>query len=273
MRSRARALGNHPIHPMLIPFPIAFLTGTFACDIVAKLSDSTDSAMIAYYLAIAGVMSGLIAAIPGMVDYAETVPPRSSGKKYAAIHMSANVIVLLIFAGTWFLRNSSDDILAWFPVFLELCGIGLLMFSGWLGGQLGFRYQIGVEHKYANGGDWNEIGIEETFGNTIPVARPDELEANQMKLIHWRNRRIVLARTETGYVAYDDRCSHQGGSLADGATMRSCVQCPWHGSQFDAISGQVQSGPATRPISTYEVHETATQIELVISDIEKKEAA
>jgi nitrite reductase/ring-hydroxylating ferredoxin subunit len=74
-----------------------------------------------------------------------------------------------------------------------------------------------------------------------------------MKLVHARNERLVVARTEDGYAAFQDRCTHKGGPLSDGALMCRTVQCPWHGSQFDVQSGAVKCGPAEGPIKTYEM--------------------
>jgi len=85
------------------------------------------------------------------------------------------------------------------------------------------------------------------------VAREDELEIDQMKLLRVGDRRIVLARTEQGYAAFDDRCTHKGGPLADGLLICGTVQCPWHGSQFDTRTGAVRAGPATEPIATYRI--------------------
>jgi nitrite reductase/ring-hydroxylating ferredoxin subunit len=70
----------------------------------------------------------------------------------------------------------------------------------------------------------------------------------------------VLARTEQGYVAFHDRCTHRGGSLAGGVMIGGVVQCPWHGSQFDCRSGAVRGGPAEEPIHTYSVREENGQI-------------
>ncbi|MFL4245768.1 Rieske (2Fe-2S) protein, partial [Escherichia coli] len=67
--------------------------------------------------------------------------------------------------------------------------------------------------------------------------------------------RIVVARTETEYVAFDDRCSHKGGSLAAGSLICGTVQCPWHGTQFDTKTGYVKAGPATTGIRTYVLRE------------------
>jgi nitrite reductase/ring-hydroxylating ferredoxin subunit len=81
----------------------------------------------------------------------------------------------------------------------------------------------------------------------------DELGVDQMKLLRIGQRRIVLGRTEEGYVAFDDRCTHKGGTLADGTLMCGMVQCPWRGSQFDVHTGAVKHGPAKQAIATYGV--------------------
>jgi nitrite reductase/ring-hydroxylating ferredoxin subunit len=77
-------------------------------------------------------------------------------------------------------------------------------------------------------------------------------------------RRVVLARTEEGYVAFDDRCTHRGGSLAGGVMIGSVVQCPWHGSQFDCRSGTVRAGPAQEPVKSYRVTEREGKLMLTL---------
>ena len=74
------------------------------------------------------------------------------------------------------------------------------------------------------------------------------------------SRRVVLARTEQGYVAFDDRCTHKGGPLSDGVLACSTVQCPWHGSQFDVRTGAVKHGPAEQRIATYPVEERGGRV-------------
>jgi nitrite reductase/ring-hydroxylating ferredoxin subunit len=76
-----------------------------------------------------------------------------------------------------------------------------------------------------------------------------------MKLLRVNGMRIVLARTETGYVAFQDSCTHEGGSLAGGVLACGVVQCPWHGSQFDARTGVVRSGPAAESLRLFRVEE------------------
>jgi nitrite reductase/ring-hydroxylating ferredoxin subunit len=96
------------------------------------------------------------------------------------------------------------------------------------------------------------------------VARADDLKVDQMKLLHVGDQRIVLARTSDGYVAFNDHCTHRGGSLAGGVMMCGQVQCLWHGSQFDVRTGQVRSGPAEKPITTYRVEERDDEVKLIL---------
>src|SRR6476469_2146304 len=88
MRSKATLLG-HPVHPMLIPFPIAFLTGAVGFDAAGWLGDAPAWWTTGGYLGCAGIVTALLAAVPGFVDYLYTVPPKSSGKERATKHMAA----------------------------------------------------------------------------------------------------------------------------------------------------------------------------------------
>jgi nitrite reductase/ring-hydroxylating ferredoxin subunit len=139
---------------------------------------------------------------------------------------------------------------------LEACGTALVTVGGWLGGTLVYRNQIAVDHRYAEAGQWDEAAVtmpERVGRKGLDVGADDDLEPGQMKLLDVGGRRIVLARTEDGYRAFDDRCTHKGGSLADGTLIGCTVQCPWHGSQFDARTGRVVHGPAEEKIGTHRV--------------------
>jgi nitrite reductase/ring-hydroxylating ferredoxin subunit len=74
-----------------------------------------------------------------------------------------------------------------------------------------------------------------------------------MMLAIIQGERVAVGRCETGIVAFQDRCTHKGGSLADGALIGCTVQCPWHGSNFDVHTGRVVAGPAEQRIDTYEI--------------------
>jgi nitrite reductase/ring-hydroxylating ferredoxin subunit len=129
------------------------------------------------------------------------------------------------------------------------------MYSGWLGGTLVYRNQIGVDHRGPNATKWRESGaIEGPPGEPVAVARMAEFEKpGQMKLVHLNGHRIVLARHDDRILAFQDHCTHRGGPLSDGVLACNRVTCPWHGSQFDIETGQVVSGPAEEKIQVYPV--------------------
>ena len=261
MRSRASFRG-HPIHPALIPFPFAFLYGAFIFDLAGRLTDHPAWWRTGGHLGLIGIAAALVAAIPGFLDYFGTVPPKSSGKERATKHMLVNLGAVVLFAVACIIRGHPGAMPGTSELVLQGIGLALLTMGGWMGGVLVNRNQIGVDHRYARAGRWKEETIQRGSGGSVLVARSDELKPDQMKLLHVDGRRIVLARTESGYVAFDDGCTHKGGSLAGGVMIGGVVQCPWHGSQFDCRSGRVKAGPAEQPISTYPVTETNGEVRL-----------
>jgi|SRR5687767_14281679 len=252
MRSKVHFKG-HPLHPILVSFPIAFFIGTLAFDVLGLICERGDFHTTAKYLEIAGIGFSLLAAVPGIVDYIFVVPPKSSAKKRGARHGLLNMTMLILFTIAFFLRQKQDTSIQ-VIIGLEIAGVILLSIAGWMGGTLVHRNQIGVDIRYANAGKWKEEYIKDA-GNEKVVATTGELKVNQMKLLHVDGKRIVLCKTEKGYAAFDDHCTHRGGSLAGGSVMCGIVQCPWHGSQFDVYSGSVKAGPASENINIYMVKE------------------
>jgi uncharacterized membrane protein/nitrite reductase/ring-hydroxylating ferredoxin subunit len=265
MRSKASYKG-HPIHPALIPFPFAFLYGAFFFDLVGRLIRAPSLWTTGAYLSLFGVIAALVAAVPGFIDYFKTVPPKSSGKRRATKHMLANLSAIILFLAGWVVRDHVLQFPGTAVLVLEAIGVALLTTGGWLGGVLVSRNQIGVDHRYAQAGKWSEEKIQVRSGSPVIVAEKEELKIDQMKLIHVNGRRIVLGRTQAGYVAFDDRCTHRGGSLAGGVMIGGVVQCPWHGSQFDCRQGTVKAGPASEPIRSYSVGEKQGKVILVLDD-------
>jgi len=249
MQSKASIKG-HPIHPMLIVYPFAFLTGAFGFSAAAAASRNRDLRAVADHLVPTGIAAGLLAALPGIVDYLNSVPPNSSGKTRATKHALLNVSSLGLFTASWLLRRRRDRVAA--PLIFQGLGTIAMSVAGYLGGTLVYRNQIGVDHRYAGAGKWTETSRAIAEPRALTSAAGG-LELNQMKLVHVGDDRIVVARAEEGYAAFQDRCTHKGGPLSDGALICGTVQCPWHGSQFDVHTGEVKCGPAEEPIRTYNV--------------------
>jgi nitrite reductase/ring-hydroxylating ferredoxin subunit/uncharacterized membrane protein len=263
MRSKAQ-IKSHPLHPILIAFPIAFLIGALVGDIAAYAAGWGAPATVGAYLSIAGIIAGLVAAVPGLIDYFGVIPPDSSGKRRATWHLAVNVSALTLFAVGAAGRDWDTLRPGLLTVVFELASVGLMSVGGYLGGTLVYRNQIGVDHRYAGAGKWHEETVAGQPGEPVEVPGANDLKAGQMMLVHVGDRRVVLARTDDGFAAFDDHCTHRGGPLCDGVLVGGVVQCPWHGSQFDVRDGHVAAGPAKEAIATHEASEVNGKVCVMI---------
>jgi len=235
---------------MLIVYPFAFLTGAFGFNVVAAATRRRDLADVSQRLISTGIAAGLLAAVPGILDYQHSVPPDSSGKERATKHALLNTTALGLFTVSWLLgRRGRRQAL---PLVLQGIASAAMSVAGYMGGTLVYRNQIGVDHRYANSGNWQE-DERTTSGSAALAFAGAGLGVDQMKLVRVEDERIAVARTEDGLAAFSDRCTHRGGPLSDGTLICGTVQCPWHGSQFDVKTGEVKCGPATEDIRVYPV--------------------
>ncbi len=255
MRSAAH-IGGHPIHPMLICFPVAFLIGATGFDWASMLTSHTQFSWIGGWLSLAGIASGLVAAIPGLIDYIVIIPPNSSAKTRATWHMFVNVTALGLFALSWYWRDWQTFQFQQTALILEVIGVLAMTVGGHTGGTLVFRNQIGVDHRQPNSQHAIVERRARTSPSTIQVGNLQELHLNQMKLVESGSDRIAVGRCSIGPVAFSDRCPHRGASLADGTLAGCIVTCPWHGSQFDVNSGEVIAGPADSAPASYPLEQT-----------------
>jgi nitrite reductase/ring-hydroxylating ferredoxin subunit/uncharacterized membrane protein len=235
---------------MLIVYPFAFLTGAFAFNAAAAAAKHREWRLVADHLIPTGIAAGLVAAIPGVIDYLNSVPPKSSAKERATKHALLNVSGLALFATSWLLGRSGRRTAL--PLAMQGLATATMSVAGFLGGTLVYRNQIGVDHRYAGAGKWQEDSRDLVNARALTSAAGG-LGVNQMKLVHVDDQRIAIGRTEHRYAAFQDRCTHKGGPLSDGVLICGTVQCPWHGSQFDVLTGEVKCGPAETPIKTYPI--------------------
>ena len=144
MKSKA-TLAGHPVHPMLIPFPLALWVTSFAVDILFYFVRHPTLLVIAKFMLAAGCIGALAAAIPGFVDWLAI--KNGEVKKVANWHARLNVAALVVFAISFFLRTASYSELVGrrltIPFLLSVVGVILISISGWLGGELVFRYGVG----------------------------------------------------------------------------------------------------------------------------------
>jgi uncharacterized membrane protein len=148
MQSKAR-IGGHPIHPMLIPFPLALWTTSFATDVLFYFHHNTSLLLISKYMIGAGIIGAAAAAIPGIIDWSAIKHPEA--RKVANWHARINVVALIVFSVSLYFRlGRNGDIVGrhlTIPFLLSLVGVILISISGYLGGDLAYRYGIGVSPK------------------------------------------------------------------------------------------------------------------------------
>ena len=143
MESKAKLLG-HPIHTMLIPFPLGLLATALIFDLIHVVFDQEALARAAWYMIAAGVIGGLIAAVFGTIDWM-AIPEGTRAKRIGVQRMSGNVVVLALFGLAWLLRRDDPHDPGAFAIVLELAGGGLAAVTGWLGGELVDRMGVGVD--------------------------------------------------------------------------------------------------------------------------------
>jgi uncharacterized membrane protein len=133
---------KHPIHPMLIPFPIALWIFSFVSD-VAHMTGLGGVVWkdIALYTMIGGLVGALAAAIPGYIDYRSIADP--AVKRVGFWHMVTNLSIVGLFAVNVLLRFVWET--GVIPVILSVIGVSLLGVSGWLGGELVYVHGVAVE--------------------------------------------------------------------------------------------------------------------------------
>ncbi|HXD34932.1 MAG TPA: DUF2231 domain-containing protein [Pyrinomonadaceae bacterium] len=149
MASKA-SIGGHPIHPMLIPFPIGLLVFSLIADVIYFWrGNPVWENYIAFYTLLGGIIGAAAAAIPGLIDWAALTDRASI--KVANWHARVNIIGLIIFIASFYLRTTSGA--KWIvsmprlPFILSLIGVVGLAIAGYLGGELVFRHGVAVDMK------------------------------------------------------------------------------------------------------------------------------
>ena len=143
MRAKARLFG-HPIHQMLIVFPLGLLGTSLLFDILHLATGGDHWAQVSYFMIAAGIVSGLIAAPIGLIDWL-AIPSNTRAKRIGLLHGGGNVVVLLLFVVSWFLRRDLPIAPGGLEITLSALAVGLALVTGWLGGELVDRLGIGVD--------------------------------------------------------------------------------------------------------------------------------
>jgi len=137
------SIRDHPIHPMLIVFPIGLWVFSLACDIFYHAgSHNPFWKEAAFYSMAGGIVGALLAAVPGFIDYLSLTD--RIAKRIATTHMVLNLTVVAMFLFNLGIRYNASPTGEIFAVMLSVVAIGLMSLSGWLGGSLVYGHRVGV---------------------------------------------------------------------------------------------------------------------------------
>jgi len=142
MESSVKLLG-HPAHQMLVVFPAGLLVTSVVFDLLYRVSDLPELAVVAYYLIAAGIVGGLLAAPFGLVDWLK-IPHKTRARTVGAVHGMGNVIVLMLFIASFLIRMDAPHAPGMLAHVFSVVGMLLLLVTAWLGGELIDRLGIGI---------------------------------------------------------------------------------------------------------------------------------
>jgi nitrite reductase/ring-hydroxylating ferredoxin subunit/uncharacterized membrane protein len=252
---------HHPLHTALVHFPIGLFALSLLLDGATLLLEPANALVQgAFYTMAGGIGLALLAAIPGLVDWA-AIRADHPGKKIATTHMLLNLAAVGLYALNLSLRAGTLDSATspgW-PFALSLIGIGILSVSGYLGGRLVYEDGIAVgRHRRRTDTPRETIyvsaaGLGHARDGLAPVAEADGLGEGETLRVELDGEMMTIVRLNGEFYAFQEFCTHRYGPLSEGSFQDGQVRCPWHRSCFDVRTGKVTQGPAKEELKTYAV--------------------
>jgi uncharacterized membrane protein len=144
--STPASIAKHPLHPMLVVFPIGLWVFSLISDFVFLLGGDARWSDVAFYAMAGGLIGAVLAAVPGFFDMF-SISDKKVGK-IAWNHMILNLIAVVIFAVDFYLRLR-NPVGAIFPIVLSVAGVLFIAVSGWLGGEMVYVHGMGVQQQSA----------------------------------------------------------------------------------------------------------------------------
>ncbi len=237
---------GHPLHPVLTDVPVGAWTAALALD-AYELGTGRDEfgagADVAVGLGLAGAVG---AALTGLTDWQHTT---DRPKRLGMMHALLNVTAVVLYAGSLAFRAQRKRGAG---QGLALLGYTAMAAAAYLGGDVVFKEQTGVDHA-------TEETLPRKFVSVLPEA---ELAEGSMKRVQVGTTRVLLVRQHGQIYALAEVCAHLGGPLSEGTLEGCSVICPWHSSQFALEDGRVLNGPSTFEQPCFEVRVQDGQIQV-----------
>lgn len=249
---------GHPLHSLLVHLPIGLWLLSLLFDFSTRLVEANNVYVRgAFYTMLFGLVMALIAALPGLADRAD-IRNDHPAKRTANTHMVLNLTAVGLYTLSLILRYGSlgAEEVPLVPFFLALVGMGVVAYSGFLGGILVYGEGIGVgRHRRQSPTPKETIrgDVAEARDGMIPIAEVGSLEEGQALRVEIGGVEMCVARIDDAYHAFQDYCTHRFAPLSEGQFQGHEVVCPWHRSCFDVRTGRVTEGPAKVDLRTFEV--------------------
>lgn len=223
---------GHPLHPVLTDIPIGAWTAALVMDAIDASGAGKAYGRGADAAIGLGLVGAVASAVTGLTDW-QAIDGRA--RRVGLAHGLLNLTGTALYTASWALRRGRGSRPS--ARALAAAGYAIAAFSAYLGGNLVYAKQIGVNHTAGE-------PLPEDF---VPVIDEAELLEGQPRRALADGVKVLLLRRGGQIYAIAEVCSHLGGPLAEGEVAGLTVRCPWHGSRFSVETGEVIDGPATHP--------------------------
>lgn len=136
------SIKKHPVHPMLVAFPIGLWVFALVCDVMRAAGGNSAWQMVATYCIAAGIVGAVVAAVPGLIDYFSI--NEAAMKRIANLHLLINLGAVVIFGIDLWLRFRMP-VESYLPLGMSIMGVLAIGFGGWLGGEMVYVKGMAVE--------------------------------------------------------------------------------------------------------------------------------
>lgn len=173
MESKTKLFG-HPVHPMLVVFPLGLFATAVIFDILYRFTGNTAFPVASFYMIAAGIIGGLIAALFGFIDWM-ALPNNSRAKSIGGWHGIGNVVIVALFAVSWFLRRDNLNFApGGLASILSFGAVALALITAWIGGELVYRLGVAVDPG-AN------VNAPSSLSNRTPVASTSNVKRTNQR--------------------------------------------------------------------------------------------
>lgn len=229
---------GHQLHPMLTDVPIGAWLMASAVDYTVGKPGS----VAARRLVALGVLGAVPTAAAGASDWSDSY---GGDQRVGLVHGIANVAATGLHAWSWVARRQGRHRTG---VALSTLGLGLTAAASYLGGHLSFGRGVGV----------NNTSFQPPVTDWVDVAKLSALDERTPIRVTAGTVPAVLVKVDGRVHALSATCTHASGPLDEGKIIDdehhgACIVCPWHGSQFSVIDGNVARGPASVPQPRWQV--------------------